>query len=229
MKKYLFLIFALIGVGLFSVTASIFTASRQFVQTAARTDGEVVRMIPKTSQGDTLYAPQVAFTAPNGEVITFVSGLSSSPPAHSTGDIVEVLYDPNNPTDARLSDLVTNYLGSTILFIFAFIFSLAGWIPFLVFLTRERREKWLKHNGMKITTTVKAVVQNKNYTLNGRHPWQIEAEAHTPNQTAPQKFTSTIIWKDPNEQVKVGDTVSIYIDPNKPERSVLDIDFLKKK
>lgn len=229
MKKYFFLIFTLIGFGLFLLTAQIFQASREFVKTATTTKGEVVRMVAIHNSDGTTYAPEVAFTNQSGEVIFFTSGLSTSPPSYAVGDIVDVLYKPDDPKSApRLAGIAGNYLGSIILFVFACIFTLAGFVPFTVLWLRGRREVWLKAHGLHIQATVKNIVQNKNYTLNNRHPWQIQAEGQTPQSTTTTLFKSSNIWEDPTGDVKIGDIVSVYIDPQNPKRSMVDIDFLRK-
>jgi hypothetical protein len=45
----------------------------------------------------------VSFTTANGKEIQFKSSTGSNPALHSTGDRVEVLYDPDDPGDAELS------------------------------------------------------------------------------------------------------------------------------
>jgi hypothetical protein len=48
-------------------------------------------------------APIVKFTLQTGEVIQFTSHVSSSPRAYGVGDIVDVLYDLEDPKNAELS------------------------------------------------------------------------------------------------------------------------------
>ena len=50
----------------------------------------------------------------DGRDYTFTSNTGSYPPAYQTGQQVEVIYDPQNPTDANINDWSSKWLGSII-------------------------------------------------------------------------------------------------------------------
>lgn len=73
--------------------------------------GRVVDLVGKRdSEGDELFYPTVEFTLPDGTVQTVEIPEGTRPAAHAEGDAVTVLYDPDDPTDARIDSF-----GSTIL------------------------------------------------------------------------------------------------------------------
>lgn len=69
-----------------------------FMGTAQPATGEVVGM---QSSGRTS-APRVTFVDFYGDTWEFLSSVSSSPPAYAVGDTVDVYYDPDEPTRARI-------------------------------------------------------------------------------------------------------------------------------
>ncbi|HEY9653679.1 MAG TPA: DUF3592 domain-containing protein [Coleofasciculaceae cyanobacterium] len=108
--KYAFaLIFNLIGIGTLVLTWSIQNIDNAFLASAARAEGTVVELVERQSislgkrqTSQPSYSPVVQFTSQNGQTIEFV-GSSSYPPRYSEGQKVEVLYQPTNPQDARIS------------------------------------------------------------------------------------------------------------------------------
>jgi hypothetical protein len=80
------------------------TRTAHFVRTSEHATGTVVDVSRETdSDGDEFFYPVVRFTTADGEQIEFKSDSGSNPASHSTGDEVDVLYDPDDPRDAQLS------------------------------------------------------------------------------------------------------------------------------
>ena len=78
--------------------------TKRFVSDAERATGTVIDLSSRTdSDGDVMYHPVVRFTNAEGRTVQFVSSTGSSPASESEGDRVEVLYDPDDPEDAKLS------------------------------------------------------------------------------------------------------------------------------
>jgi len=69
------------------------------------------------------YAPLVEFQTDDGNTVEFVSSSSSNPPAYGEGDRVEVLYDPWEPTDAKINNFFSLWGLSGILGFMGAIFS----------------------------------------------------------------------------------------------------------
>ena len=82
--------------------------THQFVRSSAEAEGEVVRLERRRSGGRVVtweYVPVFRFAAADGKTYTVTSGVGSSPPSFDEGEQVSVLYDPANPSDARIHTL----------------------------------------------------------------------------------------------------------------------------
>jgi hypothetical protein len=104
------------GVVLLIVGAALLVRQVQFVTAAERATGTVVAVSRETdSDGEVTFYPVVRFTTAHGKEIEFKSSTGSKPASHSTGDRVEVLYDPDDPSDAQLSGFLDLWLGPGVL------------------------------------------------------------------------------------------------------------------
>ncbi len=66
-----------------------------------------------------VYCPTVEFATPSGEMIRFESSFGTMPASHKVGQLVKVLYDPNNPGKAEIDSGLTNWLVPGCLLVFA--------------------------------------------------------------------------------------------------------------
>jgi len=99
-------IFALIG-SLFAGIGVLFWQNEsEFKQTAMETKGTVVSVRSSVtgsgSDRSTVYRPVVRFQLPNGQSKEVESTVGTNPPRFQVGDSVDVLYNPQNTSDARL-------------------------------------------------------------------------------------------------------------------------------
>lgn len=93
-----------LGVLLLVGGAIAFVHTKRFVSGSERATGTVIDLSSRTdSDGTVTYHPVVRFTTAKGRTVQFVSDSGSSPATKSEGDRVEVLYDPDDPQDAKLS------------------------------------------------------------------------------------------------------------------------------
>jgi len=123
------LIFTVIGIGFLCGAWITYGKQRAFVKGAAHVEGRVVDLIyrePSESGESGTYAPQVVFTADDGEVYTFVSSVSSSPPTHRAGETVDVLYTPGSPEEAEINHFLSVWFVPLILGFLGACFTPAG-------------------------------------------------------------------------------------------------------
>ena len=90
--------------------------------------GEVIGSAPVRSSrnNSTTYAAEVRFVAQDGKSYNFRESVSSNPPSHKIGDMVNVLYDPGNPSKARVDDFVNTWLFPLLLGGMGLLFALIG-------------------------------------------------------------------------------------------------------
>ncbi|MFT5064361.1 MAG: hypothetical protein ACI91G_001739, partial [Gammaproteobacteria bacterium] len=113
---------ALIGLACFVSAWFAFKNSSAFIDRAEKVEGEVIEMIRSRSDESYTYKPVVEFTAPSGEQIEFASSSSSNPPSYAVGELVDVLYDPDDPHNALIAGSFSLWFLSILLSIFAFFF-----------------------------------------------------------------------------------------------------------
>jgi hypothetical protein len=108
------------------LSAAIAAKTLNFLQTAIRTNGHVVKLITQTDTDNaTSYAPVFEFTAQDGITYTKTSRVSTNPPEFSVGASVQVLYPPGNPGGAKIAAFWQLWLPSITL---AFIAIVQGMI-----------------------------------------------------------------------------------------------------
>ncbi len=232
--KYAFaLIFNLIGIGTLVLTWSIQNIDNAFLSSAARAEGTVVELVErrsiskrKTSQPS--YSPVVQFTSQNGQTIEFV-GSSSYPPRYSEGQKVEVLYQPTNPQDARISSKDSS--DSILLIIFTGIggvFILIGTGAFLPGLLKGRKDKYLKQHGMPIETEYQSVQTDTWLTVTGRHSSRVVTQWQNPSTGELHIFKSDHLWSDPSSYIENEKItkITVFIEEGNPKKYYVDLSFL---
>lgn len=117
-------LFLLVGIGLCAGGAYWGWLTQRFAQTAATAPGTVVELVRHSdSEGGDSYSPVVEFTLPSGRTVRFEENISSNPPSHRVGESVDVFYNPENPSDARINSTFTLWFGPGLLVGMGFCFS----------------------------------------------------------------------------------------------------------
>jgi uncharacterized membrane protein YidH (DUF202 family) len=223
-KQLLAGLFAVIGIAFTSIGVWSFVETRQFMARAAEATGEVIDNV----LDDDTYRAVVRFEPAAGEPITFRSDTGTDPPAYQVGDPVRVLYDPAEPSGARISSPFS-------LWGFAAIFSTLG-VTFLAIATaiivaallRWRRQLALIRTGRPIMTVFDSVEENVQFKYNGRHPYRIVTKWRNPISGEMITFRSSDVWDDPTEHVKHR-SITVLVDPTQLSHYVMDLSMLQKK
>ncbi len=126
-----FLIFKIIflgaGIGMLIGAGFVYQNTYQFIHSASIAQGQVVELMHSTSDSSEkgVYNPKVRFQTNEDQVILFTSSSGSNPPAYAKGEIIEVLYPPRNPEEAKINDffplwgdvLIMGFIGGVFTFI----------------------------------------------------------------------------------------------------------------
>jgi hypothetical protein len=132
------IVFPLIGGLLFAIGLFLFIRTRIFLGKAQEVQGKVIEMVySHSSEGGGGYSPVYQFRAISGQMITVRDSLSSSPPMFEVGQTIDVLYDPENPQNARIKRFWNLYFVSILLCGMGLIFGGVG-IVLLVFNLMDR-------------------------------------------------------------------------------------------
>ncbi len=97
------IVFSLVGLLLVVIGLFILMRTRLFISQSQEVKGTVTHLIASSgSEGGTVYAPVFKFTTIQGQVIEVQESVASYPPEFNQGQIVDILYDPQNPSRARV-------------------------------------------------------------------------------------------------------------------------------
>lgn len=132
------IVFPLVGGLLFAIGAFLFIRTRIFLGKAQEVQGTVIQMVwSSSSDGGGGYSPVYQFRTISGQMITVQDSLSSSPPMFQVGQTIDVLYDPENPQNARIKKFWSLYFTSILLCGMGLIFGGVG-IVLLIFNLMDR-------------------------------------------------------------------------------------------
>lgn len=103
MEKLLFWLF--LGIALFMLVVATVTGiqTQRLLNREVRVAGFVTELTTRTdAEGNTFYYPIVSFTLPDGSRKRLPTSMGSWPAAYTVDEAVTVLYDPAQPTYARI-------------------------------------------------------------------------------------------------------------------------------
>jgi len=127
-----------VGIFMIALGAFFWYRTKNFVGKAQETKGTVTELrYDSDSEGGGYYSV-FQFKTMNGQEIEKVSNIRTNPPQHKVGQVIDILYDPANPNDARIKKTTNLYFvpfllgGMGIIFvctgIVVVIFGMLGWL-----------------------------------------------------------------------------------------------------
>jgi Protein of unknown function (DUF3592) len=129
MRSWLFTaIFLTVGLGLLGGGVYSFVSTREFLGNAVSADGVVIDLEERWDSDDSSYTyyPRVRFATETGQPYEFTGDVGSSPAAFDVGEGVRVLFDPADPSSARIDSFMQLWFASMILGGMGLIFSIVG-------------------------------------------------------------------------------------------------------
>lgn len=104
------IVFSLVGGLLAAIAVFILIRTRGFINKAQEVKGTVIQMVySHGSEGGEGYSPVYQFKTIDGQTIVVTDSLSSNPPMFHAGQIIDILYDPENPQKARIKKWMSLY------------------------------------------------------------------------------------------------------------------------
>lgn len=222
--------FLAVGVVLLVVAAVTLVLTLRFVAGAERTTGTVISLSRETdSEGQVVFHPRVRFTTAQGRALEFRSSSGSSSPPR-LGDRVEVLYDPDDPQDARLS----GFFGLWGLPIVSGFIGVVMTSVALVFLWRTRGPSkndadWLRAHGLRVEGDSPRVVYCDEIEVQGSSPFRVEVDVRDSARDEVRVLHSEYVWFDPAPYLERRDVLDVYLDPTRRERYLVDLSFLPRR
>lgn len=173
---------------------------------------------------DLRFISVVSFTALDGQSYSFNGASRLGRPAHVPGDSVQILYDSENPSRAKLSSQVK--AGSTLGFLFGLI--LLALAALLYYFNRKRKAKKRKlfEDGIIVEALISDVTVDKKIKGNDdEHPIRIVAQWVDAEQKQSCQFTSAPVFKDYDPSL-INETVKVVMVPDEPDTYHVDTTFL---
>ncbi len=197
--------------------------TQTFLETAEITNGEIIRFNESRNDGEISYTAVIRYTPASGRAIEFANNTSSKNPSHAIGDVVEVIYNPDDPNSARLN----SYFG---LHGFTTILGILGFAGVLFFagnqVSLNKRKELAEHLSTfgkpyeTEFTGVKRVKRGKNntyyYYITSKHVFD-DITKH---------FKSEQLTRDPELYEDMPETIVVVADPNNLSKYAMDISFL---
>jgi len=112
-------LFAFLVIG--SIGLYLFINTNNFLSHAFHAQGTVIALLQHSDDQSNTYYPEILFTDKNGRSIDFYSNYSSNPPEYVKGDKVNLLYDPQNPRNAKVDSFTTLWLLPIVAFVVSII------------------------------------------------------------------------------------------------------------
>lgn len=215
-------VFTGFGVIFMVAGAGIYYVDGQFAARASKARGVVTDLVRPRDRQSTTYSAIVRFTDAQGQQQEMVDSLSSNPPRFSRGEEVDVLYDPQSPSNAMIDDAFGRYFLPGMFAGLGFVFALIGVAMLVVPRLRRRRVERLLRFGRPVEAEFLEVLRDDSVKINGASPYRVAAQATDPASGELRRYESEAIFVDPTAQLQ-GRKVRVMVDPTKPTRYVMDL------
>lgn len=241
--KWVFLLgFGGIGLGIFVGGIAWGLKRHALAAHGRRATGRVAELQESTSVSEVngrkvasvSYYPVVEFQAMDGTTHKFRGSTGSSSPSYEVGSSVELLYMPDNPSNAQIADFSQFWLGPLVLSIFGFVFLAAG-IGAFVMIGRSdeifgpsfdqrinRGSLYESKRGVKVSAIVREIEPAKKW---GRTTGLVVICAAPGLDGRERLFRSAPLAVNPGAGL-VGRSVDVYVDPYDAERYYIHMDPL---
>lgn len=141
------IIFMLIGLAVTIVGIVILINTLAFVEQAKEADAIVVEISRFTNTDGYLeFIPHLEYTSDKGGTVEF-DWFAESEPSYDTGEIVPILYDPENPSDIKINDFGNVWLLPVIVISMGLFWELINVFAVLLPFLRRRKDDQLVEEG----------------------------------------------------------------------------------
>jgi hypothetical protein len=231
---WLRVLFIFAGILFFAPGAFELLVSYRFESTAVPAVGVVVENVAKVVRKrdenqnetiETLYCPKIRFRTSSGKEIVFLrESVETNPPSFKVGETLTVLYDPKNPSVARVKswwDLWSSSFGFLLASVVYFAWPAAH---FAMRVRQESRYRWLRQHGTRSTAVVMAI-EGKGRQHKGRNSHRVVCLWTDPGTNRVFTLKSDDLPFDPTEYL-TDRTIAVIIDPKLPSRYLVETAFL---
>ena len=213
--------------GFFSIKQINFINS-SLITTGTVVDLEVSYIRNSDGTRSLSYHPIFLFVDNHQRVRKLQSDVGSNPPIYHKGEVVEIIYNPENPDHAKINNLFTLWFTEIIIGILAIVLFLISGSYFYFNVRKHRLKRKMLTNGQQVEAKITSIELNTGIVIQGRSPYVIYSQWQ--DQLTPDDiyiFKSENIWFDPTPFIN-RETITVYIDVANAKRYYVDISFLPK-
>lgn len=217
----IFLIFAVIGIGLMSGAILFFINGMQFRQSAVNITGEIADIMYSCDKdGDIDHEVFVTYTFEGKEYERVrINEYSSS---MYVGKSISLLCDPDNPWNVRTES--STFFVFIILMLMGVIFFVIGAVPAVISIMNKHKAKHLLENGRVLYATVERIDLNRSYSVNGRYPFVVYCTWKDEYKDTLYRFKSDNLWTDPGTVFSEGSEIEVYVDAKDFRKYYVDVE-----
>ena len=219
--------FTLIGLGMLAIAFTMYNNTNTFLDQAVTTEGMVTSLVRSQNSSSSSYFPVIQFFTPDGNLTEFKSSVGSSSPSYSRGDLVEILYLPAAPEQAKINSFSSLWMGTLIVGGLGLVFFLVGFAMFMAGSLGRRKADYLMQHGTPVSSQFQSVEQNTAISVNGRHPYRVLAQWQNPSTSEIHVFQSNNLWFDPTNYLE-DNAITVYLEKDNPKKYHMDLSFLPK-
>ena len=213
------IVFLLVGVIMIVASVCTFVGEKQFEAKAEKTTAVITEIDRYTTgSGDDRTTHHDVYVEYRVDRQVYNCMLNTYTSSMYEGKEIEVMYDPENPGDVRVS----NYIAPIILVFMGLIFGGVGGGLFFANIAAGSKRKKLMANGERLSGTITDVITVTNVRINGRHPYKAEIEVVDPYTGETYLYSSRQVINDISYMV--GSTVDVYVAPDDKSRYYVDLE-----
>jgi len=229
------------GIGLAVFVSGLMWGAKRYnlLKSGLRTQGKVVAIekslpVDETKSGaQSSYYPIVEFQDRNGEMVRFKGSTGSSSPAYATGDMVPLVYNSLNSSEAQLTHFSQFWLGPLliilaglgILFLSYGAFSMMDGKPKSL---AELRERMLKEQLQKMSAYPKMEGRISDLRKNQYGNYVLFCRGTRPGAVTEEEFQSDVLDFNPGREI-IGRPITIYFDPKDSKNYIVEFGELLKE
>lgn len=198
----------------------------QFKKRAAQTQGIVTNLIRmKSSKGSVSYLPVATYKV-NGAEFEVSDRITHPSWSISTGDKVEVLYNPHQPSEAKIDSAFWAYFPGGMFSVVGCCFLAVGLYGTARHWKKERLLRLLNSVGKTVVATIMSVEPYRKEKKKGQHPYiatyqftnELDGKVYE-GKSDPIYFESTSTGR-----FQVGGNISVLFNPSNPRQNLAKIE-----
>ncbi len=212
-----------LGMTIFWLGIYITKESYRVKDTFSKTTGTIYNIIIEKDYGSdvltTMEYPQIEFALPNGEKTKFTADYSRENVKYKTGDQIEIYYNPQKPSEARIADYRALIIPGIITIFIGVVFIIFAGQYVIRYFSRKKIILELKTTGIKIQAPFIEAKKDYDSAIMNKNPFIVRVQMEDGSSLFSER-----IWNFDPESLKTGQMIDVYFDPKDKSNYYIDLD-----